>query len=368
MKKFAFFLPQFHEIPENDEWWGEGFTEWTNVKSAKPLFKGHKQPQAPLNDNYYNLLDKSTVVWQTQLMKKYHVDGLIYYHYYFRGKKLLEKPAENLLQWKDIEQPFFFCWANHDWNRSWNGTRELLQKQEYGNEKDWEEHFLYLLPFFEDNRYLKVDNKPVFMLFKCDFPEKNKMFLLFNNLCIQHGFSGIYLIETFNGGDNCVNELNKFKDNISSVTKRIFLREHLVSASIYSQNSKYIPVRIVKKIRDTYFKMRNGSFLNYYDANVLYHIITHDEPQNKEYIHGLIFTWDNTPRHKERGNIVTPPSKKSFFQLMNKLKFNDLIFINAWNEWAEGMVLEPTKENGYKYLEWLKEWTEENEEIWDISK
>lgn len=119
---------------------GKGFTEWTNVKKARPLFKGHIQPIHPLNNNYYNLMDKGTVEWQTQLMKKYGLTGMIYYHYYFCGKKLLEKPAENLLKWKDIEQPFFFCWANHSWRKTWNGTSELLVEQTYGNEKEWEEH------------------------------------------------------------------------------------------------------------------------------------------------------------------------------------------------------------------------------------
>lgn len=148
MKKFAFYLPQFHTIPENDEWWGVGFTEWTKVKSDVPLYKGHIQPIHPYNDNCYNLLDKGTVVWQNNLMHEYGIDGMIYYHYYFKGRKLLEKPVENLLIWKDINQPFFFCWANHDWNRFWQGTKEILVKQEYGTKDDWEEHFQYLLPFF----------------------------------------------------------------------------------------------------------------------------------------------------------------------------------------------------------------------------
>ena len=147
MKQFAFYLPQFHRIPENDEWWGSGFTEWRNVKNATPLFKGHMQPKVPLDNNYYNLLNKKTVVEQTALLHKYGLSGLIYYHYYFNGKTLLEKPAENLLSWTDISQPFFFCWANHTWYRSWEGSKEVLIEQTYGTESDWEKHFEYLLPF-----------------------------------------------------------------------------------------------------------------------------------------------------------------------------------------------------------------------------
>ena len=138
----------------------------SNSISNPTLYKNHLQPKLPLNDNYYNLLDKETVEWQTKLMKKYHVDGLIYYHYYFKGKLLLEKPAENLLKWKDIDQPFFFCWANHSWFRSWEGSKKLLVKQKYGNKEDWEKHFQYLLPFFIDARYEKKDGKPLFMVFE----------------------------------------------------------------------------------------------------------------------------------------------------------------------------------------------------------
>ena len=180
MKKFAFFLPQFHEIPENDEWWGKGFTEWTNVKDAKPLYKGHQQPKHPMNNNYYNLLHKNVVEWQTELMNKSGLDGFIYYHYYFTGKKLLEKPAENLLKWKDIPQRFFFCWANHTWNRSWEGKKTILLEQTYGTKDDWEKHFQYLLPLFKDDRYEKRDNKPLLMIFISQFNEKNNMFQYFD--------------------------------------------------------------------------------------------------------------------------------------------------------------------------------------------
>ena len=122
MKKFAYYLPQFHEIEENNRWWGKGFTEWVNVKKAQPLFKGHKQPIIPLNKNYYNLENPNILVWQANLAKKYGVDGFIFYNYYFCGKKLLEKPAKILLKNNNIPMKFFFCWANHSWFRSWEGS------------------------------------------------------------------------------------------------------------------------------------------------------------------------------------------------------------------------------------------------------
>lgn len=358
MKKFAFFLPQFHEIEENNRWWGQGFTEWTNVKKAKPLFNRHKQPKQPLNDNYYNLLEKSTVLWQTDLMKKYHVDGLIYYHYYFTGKMLLEKPAENLLKWKDIDQPFFFCWANHTWNRSWKGSKEVLLKQEYGSVEDWEKHFNYLQPFFLDERYEKKDNKPIFMIFNSEFKERKSMFDYFEKRCKEIGFSGIYLVETFMGYNQWPIDFNDFINSVCSQTKKVFLREYIVSGNIFKQLYRYYPYRFYRKLKKILACLSKKGYVESYDGNIFYKIMLKKEPIDPLIVHGLFFEWDNTPRHKYNGSIVTSPSKSMFMRLMDHFKNEDYIFINAWNEWAEGMVLEPSKENGYKYLEWIQEWSE----------
>lgn len=360
MKLFAFFLPQFHEIPENNEWWGEGFTEWTNVKKAEPLYKGHIQPKHPLNDNYYNLLDKKTVEWQTNLMHEYHVDGLIYYHYYFTGKKLLEKPAENLLQWPDIHQPFFFCWANHSWNRSWNGTKEVLLAQNYGDVADWEEHFDYLLPFFQDSRYEKIDNKPLFMVFISEFKEKLEMFDFFDKKCKENGFNGIYIIETFDKGKNWPRDFKLFKESVSHQTERFFLREPLVSENVFQTLIKYYPERAIRKTKKIVKKALKIGYVDTLNGDLLLDVIQKNEIYDGSVIHGTFFEWDNTPRHGYRGSVITPPSKDNFMRTMNTFRDDDYLFINAWNEWAEGMILEPTEENRYKYLEWVKEWVENN--------
>ena len=352
MKKFAFFLPQFHEIKENNKWWGKGFTEWVNVRSAKPLYNGHLQPKVPI-DGYYNLLEKETVIHQTNLMHKYGVDGMIYYHYYFTGKKLLEKPAENLLKWKDINQPFFFCWANHSWKRSWNGSCEMLQKQNYGTEKDWEKHFNYLLPFFKDPRYEKKENKPLFMIFDSVFEEKNKIFEYFNKKCIENGFDGIYIINSCNN----VEEVDYNKKNKSNkFTNKILYRE---SSYSYNLNRTFM-FRIINKIRKILCeKLGFTSLVQKVDGNKLIKLALKKYDFNdKSIMHGLFFEWDNTPRHKNRGYIITPISKESFNAYMDKIRDEDYVFINAWNEWCEGMMLEGTEENGYKYLEWIKEWTD----------
>ena len=355
MKKFAFFLPQFHSIPENDLWWGKGFTEWTKVKNAKPLFPGHHQPQKPLNENYYCLLNKETVEWQTNLLHEYGLDGFIYYHYYFDGKLLLEKPAENLLSWKDIDQDFFFCWANHTWNRSWEGKREVLIEQTYGDEKSWKKHFDYLLPFFLDKRYEKRDNRPIFMLFNSEFNEKSAIFNCFDQWCRDAGFDGIYVIETYKA-QGWPNDLKSFKENACAQCKKILFRESTAASSIYRITHKYTWWWFVYKIKEQMVKLGLPQGIKKLDGNRLYQTIIDNEPFGPEYIHSVFFGWDNTPRHGFRGFIISPPSEEMFCRLMEKVKDDDYLFINAWNEWAEGMMLEPTEENKYKYLHWLSKW------------
>lgn len=344
MKVFAYYLPQFHRIPENDKWWGEGFTEWTNSKNAKPLFDGHNQPNEPLNDNYYNILDYETIRWQTDIAKKYGIDGFVYYHYYFKGKKLLEKPAENFLRWKDIEHNFYFCWANHTWYKSHNGEKVVLQEQIYGDESDWREHFEYLLPFFRDERYVKIDNKPVFQLFLPRFKEKRKMLKKFNEWSIEEGFAGIYIIESMlmmlPQKELCLSGQDKYilrEPNHAKFIYDCFYRKkkEYVSTCIGSGEELKIPV---------------------YDGNLFFDIMIKCYRKNKKVIHSMAFEWDNTPRHGNRGYIILPVCKNKVMEYLELVKNEDIFLVNAWNEWSEGMILEPTKRNKFKYLEWIKEW------------
>ena len=358
MRWFALYLPQFHETEENNEWWGKGFTEWTHVSGAKALFDGHLQPIRPLNNNYYNLLEKETVEWQTQLMKKYHIDGMVYYHYYFKGKLLLEKPAENLLKWKDIDQPFFFCWANHTWYKAVDGKKDTLIEQVYGTKEDWEKHFEYLLPFFKDARYEKKESKPVFMIYAPDFSEKKEMVDYFDERCKEEGFDGIYVIETFSNSVNRSNFSN-FYENICNQTEQVYVREPSFSTCIEDRNRKHSPMRIILKVlRELSYKGKI-SWVNKYSGNKLYDIMYRHTPRLKNICHGIFFSWDNTPRHGVRGYIITPPKKEKFIKYANSIQNDEYVFINAWNEWAEGMILEPTEHLKYEYLEWIKEWKED---------
>lgn len=349
MKKYAYYLPQFHEIPENNKWWGEGFTEWVNVKKARPLIKNHNQPKKPLNNNYYEL-NEDTLRWQADLAMKYHIDGMIFYHYYFCGKKLLEKPAEILLKNKDIPMNFFFCWANHSWYRSWEGTKELLMEQTYGDVNDWEKHFQYLLPFFQDYRYQKKDNKPLFMLFQSSFKQNKNIAKYFDKRCRDYGFDGIQIIESIQNYDTTSSNID------NSI---LHTREPNCSSMRYKFSKRNILFRIRNKILKILNKYTYLKYIEQYDGDILLKIAADNYKQN--IIPGLFFEWDNTPRHGYRGYLISSISKKAFFIYMNTIEDSEFVFINAWNEWCEGMMLEPTSDKKYLYLEWLKEWTENNE-------
>ena len=200
VKLIAFYLPQFHAIPLNDQCWGKGFTEWTNVRKAQALFYGHDQPKIPLDLNYYDLMDDQVKIWQSNLAEKYGIFGFCYYHYWFKhGEKLLEKPAEQMLKNKKIEIPFCFCWANENWSKNWDGgDQEIIMEQDYGGKEEWERHFQYLLNFFQDERYITVDGCPLLVVYK---PEQMidiyKMASYFRRRAKEEGFPDLCLAFQF---------------------------------------------------------------------------------------------------------------------------------------------------------------------------
>ena len=348
MKKIAMYLPQFHTIPENDAWWGEGFTEWTAVKKAEPLFEGHHQPRIPGNRDYYNLLQKETMEWQASLMKKNSVDGLCFYHYWFgNGKMLLEKPAENLLKWKSIDMPFCFSWANETWARSWTVIRNknvwsnleekegndpssdgVLLQQIYGEEAEWEAHFRYLLPFFRDERYLKKDGKPIFLIYRsADIPCLEEMLSAWKKLAEENGLPGLFIIAS-----NYVHGQRKGVDALlrpepGSSIERVLQREPALSDG----------VRML-------------------DYDLIWETILSAEDGNGV-LYGGFVDYDDTPRRGSEGMVVigmTPLKFREYAtRLIAKNAANDseFVFLNAWNEWGEGMYLEPDEQHGEALLE-----------------
>lgn len=354
----AFYLPQYHTFPKNDAWWGKGFTEWINVKKAKPLYKGHAQPRIPLDNNYYDLLNSEVLVSQMKLAKRFGLYGFCYYHYWFDGKLLLQRPLENMLKMSD-KIPYCFCWANEPWTRSWDGrSQDVLMPQRYGREKEWEEHFQYLLNFFKDQFYIKVDNKPFLVLYRTNnIPHCDEMISYWDKRCKEELFSGIYISE----------ELNAFQDRPVCMNSNAIVEFEPMYTITYRR-------KFTDKVRDKSV----STFENYcYHNNICFRdfnriqngIINqrYDFIKNgqKKIYYGSFTGWDNSPRKGKNAMIVKCSSPEKFHKYMVELlkraqkEGSEFVFINAWNEWGEGAYLEPDEQYGYGYLEALKAAIEE---------
>lgn len=355
VKILAFHLPQFHSFPENDAWWGEGFTEWVNVKKAKQLFPSHNQPRVPLNENYYCLLEESAIRWQMDLAREYGIYGFCYYHYWFDGKLLMEKPLE-MMRKMENRLPYCFCWANEPWTRAWDGkTSTVLMPQRYGGEKEWEEHFQYLLQFFQDSSYILVEGKPVLVLYRTnDIPNCEEMIAYFDKRCKENGFAGIYLVE----------EKNSFQNSICCKNADAILNFEPMYTLKYERS---FFSRVVDKLYNKYFnKIHNNKMLVYSYDSAWKRILKRksDAPEGKREFRGGFVDWDNSPRKQERGMVVLGATPEKFQYYLGKQmelareEGSEFVFINAWNEWAEGTYLEPDTCNGYGYLEAIRKLTE----------
>lgn len=361
-KVMAMYLPQYHRIAENDEFWGEGFTDWVSVKNAKPLYEGHREPRVPLNGNYYDLSRKDDVKWQVELAKKYGIDGFGIYHYWFNNdKNLLTKPAELFLENKDFCMDFFFAWDNANWKRSWSNVQgndwapamenEKRKKGEplilipyiIGEEKDWQNHYNWLRPYFLDNRYVKVENKPLFIIFNYDATIA-RMCKFWNELAKEDGFDGMHFIFRYGEKYNIPESEFKFKYE-----------------PLYSGWSRPLTLmqRVVGKIKRE-LKIAGGPKKYSYDE-VWESILNNARKMGeKEMYHGAFVTYDDTPRRGKRGSVVLNSSSEKFRHYLSELikiseeQEKDFVFLTAWNEWGEGAYLEPDDTDAFSYLEAYK--------------
>ncbi len=340
MKIISMYLPQFHRVKENDEWWGEGFTEWTAVKNAQKYYPTQKQPKEPLNGYYYDLMDKNTMKWQAELMHRYGIYGVAFYHYWFKdGRRILERPAENLLNWKDVEIPFCFSWANETWARSWSNISEknawstiidsslcekddkgILLEQEYGGKKEWKEHFDYLKMFFEDDRYIKINGRPVIIIYKpLSIPCLPQMISYWRTLSAQEEFQDIFVI-----GNN-------------------------------AEIDGYIDATLLQEPQNTLRSYRSDRIVEY--ERICEQILRQPIRRENQLFYCGFPGYDDSPRRGEGGTFISGATPQKFENFMTKLiakgKYclNEFTFINAWNEWGEGMYLEPDTENEYGMLE-----------------
>lgn len=372
IKTIAYYLPQFHSIPENDRAWGKGFTEWTNTKKAKPMFEGHYQPKVPLNNNYYCLLDDDVKIWQAKLAKQYGVFGFCYYHYWFKdGKMLLEKPAEQMLNNKEVDLPFCFSWANENWSKRWDGgNQELIAVQDYGTEEDWRRHLEYLIPFFKDERYITLNGEPVFLIYKPEeIPNVNEMISFMNKEIKKYGFQSIcFMIQNPNWFFSPSYDMGKFSYQIKfhpffALAYKDKNMNHLYTMQRIYRLLKYIRLEwLLEKGLKWIRKKRHASEENTQtklDYDEIWEAILRSEADSK-FIEGAFTDWDNTAR-KKNGYVHIGGSPEKFSNYMKKLYYKverngqtPVVFLNAWNEWCEGAYLEPDELNGYAYLEALK--------------
>lgn len=358
-KIIAFYLPQFHTIPENDEWWGKGFTEWTNVTTGQPQFVGHYQPKLPDELGFYDLANEDVFLKQIDLAKKYGIYGFCFHYYWFSGgKRLLEKPIFNFLKNKSLDLPFMLCWANEPWSRRWDGSEDdILMSQEF-NEEDILKFIQGIMPFFKDKRYIKINNSPILIVYRPPLIKKELMLKtieLWREEVKNHGFDDLYLMHTRTG---------RFEDTSS---------EWGFNASL-----EFPPNDVIHSFRKN-LKFINPNFKG--EVFDLPKTIIKTKNMNKDSLayKTVLPSWDNTARKKNESHIFSESSplfyKKWLFNSMKKTEEihpnNKMIFVNAWNEWAEGAYLEPDKKYGFAYLEATLDALIENRtksEMYDLEK
>ena len=359
----AYYLPQFHPFPENDQWFGKGFTEWTNVAKAKPLFKGHYQPRLPADLGFYDLRVPEIMNQQAELAKNAGIEGFIYYHYWFgNGKRLMDYPLRRLLETKTPDFPFMLCWANHSWKGAWSGVPkgQVLMEQKYLGSRDDLEHFKLLRNYFEDERYIKVDGKPAIIIFRPeDIPHLEAFTDTWREAAQKAGFKGLYLIAgDLNSG------VSPQKMGMDAVISNNFdiLRRSINQNFFLSNSIGYkIESRLRAKFNNANPELRNRpiyiSYENFLHANIQWPNVDYD------YFPQIIPDWDNSARAGKQSLILkgsTPELWKEHIKeaLNYSSRYSadkNIVFIKSWNEWAEGNYLEPDQKWGHAYLDALRE-------------
>lgn len=334
IKTVALYLPQFHEIPENNEWWGKGFTEWVNTKKSKPRFEGHYQPREPNSDiGYYSLDNVNTIRKQTELAKRHGIFGFCIYYYWFSGKKLLEKPIELIYKNKDIDINYCLCWANENWSRTWDGqSNSVLIGQNYTIDNDI--RFISdIKKYLEDKRYIRIDSKPVISVYRIyNLPDPGKTIRTWRKWCRDNGI-----------GEICVTAFRscEYADRFNKIDE-IDYEVEFVPHGLYFAGQKSVPSA------------------RYYDYGKAADFIIKGkgiaEKQKKPVFRSVMFGWDNSPRRADNYSIWANFSIKKYYDWLrycikytrkNFDRDKRFLFINAWNEWAEGTYLEPDVKYGY---------------------
>lgn len=357
----CFYLPQYHPIKENDEWWGKGFTEWINVAKSKPRFKSHYQPHIPADLSFYDLRLEETRVQQAKLALSYGISGFCYYHYWFNGKMLLERPLNDFLQSGTPDFPFCLCWANENWTRAWDGLdREVLIQQNY-TEEDSLAHIKWFLNCFRDSRYILVNGKPLLLIFRIDnIPNIEQMMKLWRNEAIKNGFDGLYICAMKTGFVDITEEemsqmgfdaLVDFHPN-----RNDFPSPRTFKSIVYEASRKYFPNKLYQWLKHN---VESNKIVNYHQY--VSKLKQKRWPTDYRLFPCVMPSWDNSARRKSATIIQNNDPEIYGDWLNNSIERvaqyspdEQLVFINAWNEWAEGCHLEPDQKFGHEFLQITK--------------
>lgn len=357
LKPIALYLPQFHPFKENDEWWGTGFTEWTNVTKSKPKFEGHYQPHLPSDMGFYDLRLHETMIAQAELAKSYGIYGFCFYHYWFNGKLLLERPIEQMLRLEKPDFPFCLCWANENWTRRWDGQEtNVLIKQDYSLEDDYE-HIKYLISFFKDERYIKIDGKPVYLMYRSELhPNINDAVEIWRNEAKKAGFEDLYLIRV----ENFERDIDPAKHGFDASME--FAPDFALQFPKYSK--KNVAAHLLRKTLKALSLKKSALLENQvFEYKDLVTAMLSKKPKDYKYFRCVCPSWDNSARRAKNATLFVNSTPIQFQEWVAKIaeqtissfpREEQLMFVNAWNEWAEGCHLEPDQKWGHAYLKAFK--------------
>jgi hypothetical protein len=363
MKALCFYLPQYHPIPENDLWWGKGFTEWTNVAAARPLFRGHHQPHVPADLGFYDLRLEESRVAQAELAAQYGIGGFCYYHYWFNGKQLLERPFDEVLAGGRPDLPFCLCWANGNWTRRWDGReQDVLMAQDYSSYSP-AAHLRYLAKAFRDPRYVTVGGRPLFVVYDAaSIPSLGRVVEGWREAAAAEGLPDPYICGVFSPG-NRLSYDDFMTAGFDAVTDFYPKGERPLVGMMGSQKGR-AAVAMLKRLRTgvrRWLPEPNRPVVHSYRDLVRSSISA--APAGEKVFPCVMPSWDNTPRRGSRSTIIQNDDPELYASWLrdavSRVEGRDpeerIVFINAWNEWGEGCHLEPDVRNGRRFLEATRE-------------
>jgi lipopolysaccharide biosynthesis protein len=356
IRTIAFHLPQYHPVPENDEWWGKGFTEWTNVSQAKPLFPGHYQPHLPADLGFYDLRLPEARAAQAELAKAYGIHGFCYYHYWFSGKRILERPVNDILKSGEPDFPFCICWANENWTRTWDGQEKAVLLEQKYSESDDRAHIRSLADTFRDPRYIRIDGKPLFLVYRTTkLPDPKRTAEIWREEAKNMGIGELFLcrVESFSGdGATHPHEIG-FDASVEFQPDGRHVGDHLYRS------------RFIQKLDRIGIDLKrhgeNHSIFSY--AQLVENAIADNRSIPYTKFPCVTPQWDNSARRRKNGAFIFHGSTPELYEkwlraAIDKVKSDrpdeNIVFINAWNEWGEGNHLEPCQKWGCAYLEATK--------------